>query len=211
MNGGVAKFGIGGVGELAAGGKLETEGSFGAESEMIFGGFPVDEKTRAARGGSGAGGAETVALFTDDEEQGEVARASGEKRFGGGDHGSDDAFGVAGTAAVDVRVVFARGEEGWNGVHVGGEGDNRFAKRKKDIVAKGCGILALEPGIVFCGEGREMGEEKIGDGFFVTSGGVEVHQSAREFEKVHRARIFFNGGKEKGRTREKLRAVATSR
>jgi len=105
-------------------------------------------KTRAAGGSSSGDGADAAALFTDDEQEREIAGASGEKRFGGGDHGGDDAFGVAGATAVDVGLVFARGEERWNRVHVGGEGDVGIAKRDEDVVAIGLGRKAIEARIV---------------------------------------------------------------
>ncbi len=118
------------MGELAPGDEFVAESAFGAESKLIFGGFAVDEEARAARGSSRGDGANAAALFSHNEKQREIACASREKRFGGGDHGGDDALGVAGAAAVDVGSIFARGEEGRNGVHVSGEGDVGFARRR---------------------------------------------------------------------------------
>ena len=114
MDGGVAQLGIGGVSEFAMSGELVTERAFAAQDELIFGGFAVDEEARAA-GRCGHGfGAGAVAFFADDEEQSEIARAGGEQRFGGRDHGCDDALGVARTASPDgsrgLRVKGRRAE-----------------------------------------------------------------------------------------------------
>ena len=49
------------------------------------------------------------------------------------DHGGDDALGVAGAAAPDVIVVFARCEERRHGVDVRGEGDGRLAPVGEDV------------------------------------------------------------------------------
>src|ERR1700739_2711915 len=118
---------------------------------MIFGGFAVDEEARATRRGCCGDGTDAAALFADDEQKCEIASAACEKQFSGGDHGGDDAFGVAGAAAVDVRSVFARGEKGRNGVHVSGEGNVGIAEGKKEIVAAGFGRLAIETSAVFGG------------------------------------------------------------
>src|SRR3977135_381658 len=128
---------------------------------MIFGGFTVDEETRAAGRSGGGDGANAAALFADDEQKCEIARATGEKRFGGGDHGGDDALGVAGAAAVNVGPIFARGEEGGNWVHVSREGDVGIAEREKEVVAARLRGLAIEASVVFRGERRQMGEEIV--------------------------------------------------
>jgi len=65
---------------------------------MISVGSPLMEETRAAGRSGGGDGANAAALFADDEQKCEIARATGEKRFSGGDHGGDDALGVAGAA-----------------------------------------------------------------------------------------------------------------
>src|SRR5437899_1354413 len=166
------------MGEFAARDEFVAEGTFGAEGDMIFGGFTVDEKSRTAGGSRGGESANTAALFTDDEEKREIARAAGEKRFRGRDHGSDDSLGVTGAAAVDVGIVFARGEERRNRVHVRGEGDVGVAEREEEVVATWLCWLAIEAGVVFRREWGKMGEEIVGQGFFVACGGVNVHQRA---------------------------------
>src|SRR5260370_37828506 len=95
MNRGMAELRISRVGELAASDKLVAKRSLGAESEMIFGGFTVDEETRAAGRSGGGHGANAAALFADDKEKCEITRATGEKRFSGGEHGGHDGLGVA--------------------------------------------------------------------------------------------------------------------
>ncbi len=45
--------------------------------------------------------------------------------FGGGNLCRDNSFGIARTASVDAGGIFGGGNEGRNGVHVGGENDRR--------------------------------------------------------------------------------------
>src|ERR1700730_3866018 len=143
---------------------------------MVFGGFTVDEETRASGRSGGGDGTDAAALFTNNKEEREIARATGEKRFGGQDHRGNDALGIAGAAAVDVWGVFARGEKRRDGVHVRGEGDIGFAERDEQVVAIGLGGLAIEAGVVFYGERRKKGKEIVRHGLFVACGGVNVHQ-----------------------------------
>jgi len=178
MNGGVTQFGISGMGEFAASDEFVSQDTLGAERQSIFGGFAVDEKARATGRGGRSVGASAVALFADNEKEGEIAGAGSEKRFRGVDHGSDDALGVATAAAVDVRVVLGRGKIGWNGVHVSGEGNDRVAEGKEEIVAIGCGRLALEATVVAIGERGEVREKEVNNGLFATGGGIEVDESA---------------------------------
>src|SRR5258708_38990532 len=126
---------------------------------MIFGGFTVDEETRAAGRSGGGHGANAAALFADDKEKCEITRATGEKRFSGGDHGGDDALGVAGAAAGNVGPIFARGEEGGNGVHVSREGDVGIAEREKEGVAARLRGLAIEASVGFRGDAGAKGGE----------------------------------------------------
>src|SRR5262249_22542315 len=107
MDGRMTKLGIGGVSELAACGEFKAQHAFGAEGELIFRRFSIDEETGAARSSRSGFCANTIALFADDEKQRKVTRAGSEQRFGGGNHGSEDALGVARTAAMDVGAVFA--------------------------------------------------------------------------------------------------------
>ena len=51
-------------------------------------------------------------LLANYEEKAEIPRPAGKQALGRFDHGRDDAFGVAGTAAPDVGFVLARGGEG---------------------------------------------------------------------------------------------------
>jgi hypothetical protein len=79
--------------------------------------------------------ARAVAFFTNHEEQAEVPYSIAEQAFGGNDHTGDDAFGVAGAAAPDEFVVFARGDEGRDRIHVGGKSHGGSAEPREDIPA----------------------------------------------------------------------------
>ena len=63
-----------------------------------------------------------TALLAYDEEEANLDAGFAEA-VGGGYLGGDDAFGVAGAAAVEVEVVFSGTEKWRHGVHVGGEDD----------------------------------------------------------------------------------------
>ena len=98
--------------------------AFRCQGEAIVGGFAVDEEAAAFGrivGDLGSGG---VALFAGDKEQAHGI-PSARKRFGGGDLGGDDPLGVADAAAVEEVGVFAEGEEGRNGIHMGGKNQVR--------------------------------------------------------------------------------------
>ena len=68
IDGGIAQFGIGGVGHFAAGYDLVTKGAFGAEGELVAGGFAVDEEAGSVRVeivmGGGVVRTGAVAFFT---------------------------------------------------------------------------------------------------------------------------------------------------
>ncbi len=121
VNCGVAQFRIGGMRQFSAGDHLVAQRAFGAQRQEIFRGLAVDQVLRAARSAGGGQGARGIAFFANDEKQSEIADVFGEQGFRGRDHGGDNAFGVAGTASVNISFVFGGREERWNGVHVGGK------------------------------------------------------------------------------------------
>src|SRR5262249_10091651 len=98
-NGGGGGVWVGGGGGVSARDEFVTQRTFRTESKLVFRRLAVDEKAGTTGSGSGGFRADAVALFADDEEQGEIVRAGREKRFGGGDHGGDDALGVTRPAA----------------------------------------------------------------------------------------------------------------
>jgi hypothetical protein len=84
---------------------------FGGEGEAVVGGLAVDEEARAARVAVGDLRTGGVALLADDEEQAHLhARVA--QALGRGDLRGDDAFGVAGAAAVEELVVLGAGKNG---------------------------------------------------------------------------------------------------
>src|SRR5271154_5870511 len=111
---------------------------------MIFRGFSIDQETRASRVGRGGSGSGALALSADDKEQGEIASARGEKIFGCCNHGSDDAFGIAGAATPEIVLIFTGAEEWRNSVHVGRERDDGVAPENVDIVAIGLDANAFD-------------------------------------------------------------------
>ena len=91
VDGGVAKFGIGGVGHAAFGAEFDAEGALGGEGEAVVGGFAVDEKLRAFGRFVGDDGSGGVALFADEEEQADLDAGFAEA-IGCGDLCGDDAL-----------------------------------------------------------------------------------------------------------------------
>src|SRR5215472_7617654 len=69
VDGGVPEFGIGRVSELAVRGEFIAKNAFRAQSEFVFGGFAVDEETRAAGRCGGDFGTDAAALFADDKQK----------------------------------------------------------------------------------------------------------------------------------------------
>src|SRR5258708_2052830 len=137
--------------------ELVSQGAFRAESELVFGGLAVNEESRAARLFGGSKGASAVALFADNEKQSEIAAAVFEEPLGGGDHGGDDALGIAGSASPDALVIFARGEEWGNGVHVSRQGDVRtVAPLREDVEAARLDFHALDSASMTRGESGEV-------------------------------------------------------
>jgi hypothetical protein len=107
---------------FAVGVELNAQGTFAGDGEAVVGGFAVDEEAGSVGPGLdefvGNLSAGRVALFTDDEEESDGDSLLSQL-LGGGDLRGDDAFGVAGAAAVEVGCVLAtRTEEGWDSVHV---------------------------------------------------------------------------------------------
>src|SRR5580704_2419094 len=146
---------------------------------MIFGGFAIDEETRASRMRGGGFGPGTVALFADNKEQREVAGTGSEKIFGCSNHGGDDAFGIARAATPEIILIFAGGEEWRNGVHVGGEGDDGIAPENVDIVAIGLDANAFDlASVARCKRGQSS-EQVVGDRLLQAGGGVDVDERAR--------------------------------
>ena len=149
VDGGIAQFGIGGVGHLAGGADFVAERALAAERELVFGGLAVDDVARAARRCGGFVGAGAVALLADHEEQAEAAMAVFQQGFDGFDHAGDDALGVAGAASPDEVVVFAGGEERRHGIDVSGEGDDqRLAPLGEDVEAARFHFDALDVAVV---------------------------------------------------------------
>ena len=71
-----------------------------------------------------------------------------EQTLRGVDHAGDDALGIAGAAAPDEFVVFARAEEGRDGIHVGGERHHGLvAELREDVEAARFHFHALHASI----------------------------------------------------------------
>src|SRR5580704_13509495 len=179
MNGGVAKLWIGGVRQLSAGNQFVAQRAFGAERQTIFRGLAVDEEARAPRMCGGGFSSGAVAFFADNKQQSKIAGAGCEEIFGRGNHGSDDALGIAGATTPEIILIFTGGEEGGNSVHVSGKSNDRIAPENVDIVAIGLDANAFDLAAIACGERRERGVQKIARRLFQAGGGVDVHESAR--------------------------------
>src|SRR2546427_684922 len=95
------------------------------------------------------------------------------------DHRSDDALGIAGTAAPDEIAVLVRTKERWHGIHVRGKRHSGLTPEREDIVPIGFGENAFDLPVVPCRKGRQMREEVVAHIFFVAGGRLDVHKCAR--------------------------------
>ena len=118
MDGAVTKFRIGGVAHLAGGAEGRAESAFGREREAVSGGFAIDEIAAALGIFVGKPCSGRVALLADDEEQTDL-RTLVPEAHRSSDLRRDDAFGVATASTIDELVIFAAGDERWDGIHVG--------------------------------------------------------------------------------------------
>ena len=130
-----------------------------------------------------------VALFADDEEEtglhAEFAQAQG-----GGDLRGDDAFCVAGAAAVNELIVLAGGDERRDGIDVGGEDDVGgvawIAGKYIEALAGGAAFAGLLDFDLFDRE-AVLGEEacqKCADSALVVGDGLDVDQAPRELNGI---------------------------
>ena len=77
-------------------------------------------------------------------------------------------------------VVLAGGDEGRNGIHVGGERDiEAVAPLREDVEAARLDFDALDGAAVARGEGREIVVEIAADALFVVGDGFDIDQRAR--------------------------------
>lgn len=127
--------------------------------------------------------AQAVALLTHDEEKSNINSFAAET-LRGGDLGGDDAFGVAGAAAVDASGVLGRWDEGRDGVHVRGEDYFRTGLlRRGGINVKTVAFDGNSAGLV--ADAAELSVEIICDGGFVAGDGFDVDKLAGEGDCVH--------------------------
>src|SRR5262249_55939667 len=146
----------------------------------------VDQEARAAGILRRAGSADAVALLADHEEQSQVGPAALEQALGCGDHGGDDALGVSGGAPPDELVVFVRGEEGWNRIHVSGHRHYRtLAELREDVEAMRLRFHPLDLAIEAGGEAREMALEELANLLLVARDGLDIDERARKLEYIH--------------------------
>lgn len=189
VNGAFAELGIGGVGHLAGAFEGGAEGAFGGEGEAIVSRFAVDEEAAAFGGEIGDLGAGGVALFAGDEEEAD-GQARGAEGLSGGYLGGDDALGIADAAAVEELGVFAKGDVGGDGVHVGGEDKVWGLARDAGVdVPAGAGVggfMRLLDGSFFNGPAAvgEEGGEEIADCAFVVGGGLDFAELAGEADWI---------------------------
>ncbi len=193
LNGGFAEFGISGVGHAAVGDDLKAERAFGAESELIFGGLAINEVLAAARSVGGMNSAGAVAFFADDEEETEIAFAGGEEFLRGEQHGGDDAFSVTCTTTPDLSSVFARRDEGRDGIHVSGERDDGRAEADEDVIAAGFDGDAFDFAVETLGEVAKVIEKKLADGALIGSDRFDIDESASKLKDVVHAFAQGNG------------------
>ena len=172
---GFAQFRIGGMGHAPGGDDFATQRAFGSERELVLGGLAIDQVAGAAAVPGGLESSRAVALLADHEQQPDVADAFLERLAHGEDHGRDDAFGVAGSAAPDARVVLARREERRYGIEMRGERDGGGAPVREHVEAAGRDGHLLHRAAGFRGERGEV-VVQIHAGFeFVARDGLDIH------------------------------------
>src|SRR4029077_14307984 len=105
VNRGMTEFRIRGMRELSLRGDFVAQRAFATESEAVLGGLSIDEKSRAARicGGRLCSGA--ISFLADNKQDAKIPRPGSEQFLCCRDHGSHDAFCIAGSAAPDEFVV----------------------------------------------------------------------------------------------------------
>ena len=99
---------------------------------------------------------------------------------------------------MDVGGVFARREEGRNGVDVRRERDDGIAEGDENVVAAGRGGHAFGVAAVARGEFTEMREEEIDSGRFPAGGRVQVDERARKGKDVHGVPLSWRAKKKEG-------------
>ena len=158
FDGGLAQFGIGGVGHLAGGADFVAERALAAERELVFGGLAVDDVARSAgRRGRLCRRRRCCAPRRPRRAARNRAAPSASRALDRFDHAGDDALGVAGAASPDEIVVLAGGEERRHGIDVGGERDDqRLAPLGEDVEAPRFDFDALDVAVVKSGEGGEV-------------------------------------------------------
>ena len=114
------------------------------------------------------------------------------------DHGGDDALGVAGAAAPDVVVVFARGEERRHGIDVRREGDDGRAPMGEDVETPLGDGHFLDRAAVLVGEGLEVLKQELANLLFVVGYRFDVDQRPCELEYVHTLLSEMRFGEEAG-------------
>src|ERR1039458_2536018 len=124
--------------------------------------------------------ARAVALLADYEQHSEVAYAAFEQRLGGGEHGGDDALGVARAASPDVVAVFTGGDERRHGIHVSGERDGGpVAPAGEDIGAVRLDFGTLGMAAIAGGEGRDVVQQLKPDTLLVAGDGFGIDERPR--------------------------------
>ena len=108
--------------------------------------------------------ADRIRLFTDNEEECEVANVAIAESDARGDHRRDHAFRITSAAAVEIRRIFARCEPGRNGIDVRVDDDARPpARRSIQVKTRISDAVALD----LEAESSERGLEKLADRFLL--------------------------------------------
>src|SRR6516162_9521948 len=194
--------------QLAVSDELVAQGALRAERQAVFRRLAVNQKTGTARSTRRGLRSNAVSFLADHEEQAKAAHASSKQFFRGPQHRSQNTLGVAGPPAPDKVRILARGKEWRHGIHVGGERDNGLAPGGEDVVAIGCRGNALEVAGMPSEERGQMREQEIAHRLLMVSGGFDIDESARQFERIH-SRSFFRWSEGKEGTARIARAAAS--
>jgi hypothetical protein len=127
------KLGISGVRGLAGRGQSNAEGSARRRTETKVGGLAVDQEARLRGDAIGGLRAIAAALFAADEDQSDARLAFGSQTLSGRDLRGEDAFRIAGAAAIQRAVLDTAGEKRRHTIKMGGKNQFRLAGRGDDI------------------------------------------------------------------------------
>src|SRR5258705_12024501 len=130
----------------------------------------------------GCARAGAACFFIDGEQQTDLGYTVSAQLLSGRDLSSDDAFCIAGSAAMDIILVFCRGDMRWHGVHMGRKDYARWPGcRSDDIGATFRDCLDLNLVV----QALEVRIEKATDAQLFAGSRGNIYEISSQFGQVH--------------------------